>query len=102
MAPSTTGHNLIQVLTAMRNYGIGVNAEERMEQPRMLLDCHKVRLFCSFLCAAAAAIAAATTTLLLPPLLPHRWPSLLLPATATAACILSLPPSLCAASHHSR
>lgn len=25
MAPSTTGHNLLQVLTAMRNYGIGTN-----------------------------------------------------------------------------
>ena len=25
MAPSSTGHNLIQVLTAMRNYGIGTN-----------------------------------------------------------------------------
>mmetsp|Transcript_15215 Transcript_15215/g.20394 ORF Transcript_15215/g.20394 Transcript_15215/m.20394 type:complete len:117 (-) Transcript_15215:379-729(-) len=25
MAPKTTGHNLIQIITSMRNFGIGVN-----------------------------------------------------------------------------
>jgi hypothetical protein len=74
MAPSTTGHNLIQVLTAMRNYGIGVNVRRSVwSNP----GCYWTVTRCassalSFAVAAAAAIAVATTTLLLPPLLPHR------------------------------